>query len=638
MSANNLNSPNLQAVVAALGAKKDGGGWIARRVSPGNHQHGDANPSLIISQGENGKPVVHCRSGCDQEQIWAAVCAKVAGKTIESRAKEDFKANQALVESLHKQLTTSPEAQKWMSKCGISAEVADRLQLGASDCDFKTVGHSAAIVTPHYDHSGKTLIGMKARALPVKAFTQENGSLIDGLFAAAHLDSLVDEVLVLEGDKDIAIAMSHGFNATGILSTQSKLSKADIALLSKYKRVYLIGDQDIHGVEAMDRIAKELPEAKVIRVRLQVNDIGALYEENPLDFKYQLRAIMRDACTTRRMFEWDDLLEEEEIIRRQGVTLKYAIDQLVPLRRVTMLYGQEKSCKSLVALYAGKCVANGVRFLDTYPTRKMPVLYFDAEHGVVGEYLVWMQKVGEGPIRFRTLETGIPPLDDPCLMKICQEMKPLIIIDSLHKFNIGGGSSWASATMEPIMAKIQRLTTLGATVILIHHAVRAEADRYADSFAIGANVDFLIAVVAQPPEPNGVRKITMIGKPSRGAVPPTLKLIAFPHLKALGKMVLDGDRKKSDKEQVYDFIGDHPESNTRTIINGVPINHDRTQAILKTGEEDGELVVTKGPRNRKERRYRLETTDPGGRERSNERPLFPVVGTIRERSDLVDVK
>ncbi len=624
------NEIMLDAIIEALDAKKDREGWLARCVFPENHPNGDANHSLIISQGKNGKPVAHCRSGCDQEQVWGVIVAKTTGRTVELKPKENFKANQALVDSMHNKLATSPDAQAWMKKCGISTEVADRLKLGASECDFKKVGHSAAVVTPHYDHSGKTLIGMKARAVPVKDFTQEDGSSIDGLFAAAHLDPLSDEVLIFEGDKDVAIAMSHGFNATGILSAQSKLSKADIALLSKYTRVYLIGDQDIHGIEAMERIGKQLPAEKVVRVRLQVKDIGVLFEENSLDLDYQLRAILRQACTTRKVFGWDDLLVEDEIVNQQGMSLKYAINQIVPLRRITMVFGQEKSCKSLIALYAGKCVANGVRFLDTYVTQKMPVLYIDAEHGVVGEYLVWMRNLGEQPIHFRTLETGIPTLDDPSLLKICEEMKPLIIIDSLHKFNTSGGSSWASFNMEPIMAKLQRLTTAGATVILIHHATRDEAARYADSFAIGANVDFLIAVVAQKPEPNGIRKVTMVGLPSRGAVPPTLKLIAFPHMKTMGKFVLDGDPVKTDKELVYEFIEKNPQSNTRAIMGGVRVNHDRVNAILKAGEENGELVVTIGVR--KAKHYDLKTSVPRGRDRSNGESLFPEAGTVEEDS------
>jgi hypothetical protein len=637
-----MNTTNLtvEAIVAALNAKKDGDEWAARCVLPENHPHGDANPSLVISRGNNGKPLVHCRSGCDQQKVWAAVVAKATGKTVElKQPKEEFKGNQAQVDLLHKQLATSPEAQAWMSKCGISADVADELQLGASERVYfkkKLKDYSAAVVTPHYDLSGSTLIGLKARAVPAKDFDQEPGSSIDGLFAAALLDPLSKEVVILEGDKDIAIALSHGFNATGILSAQSKLSKEDIALLAQYKRVFLIGDQDIHGIEAMDRIEKQLSPEKVVRVRLQVNDIGALYEENPADFKNQLRAALRHAAVTRKVFDWDDLLVEDEIVNQQGTSLKYAVDQIIPLRRVTMIFGQEKSMKSLLVLYIGKCVANGVRFLDTYGTTKMPVLYLDAEHGVVGEYLSWMQNLGDDPIHFRTLETGIPALDDPSLLKICETMKPLIVVDSLHKFNTSGGSSWASFNMEPIMAKLQRLTTLGATVIIIHHAVRDNAARYADSFAIGANVDFMYAVVADPPQPNGVRKLTMIGKPSRGAMPPTLKLIAFPHMKELGKFALDGDPVKTDKELVYDFIGANPHSNTRTIMKGVPINHNRVDAILKAGEKDGEFVVTEG--DRKAKHYDLKTTVPDLRERSNDDSVFPEAGTVEEQFDYETAK
>lgn len=125
-----------------------------------------------------------------------------------------------------------------------------------------------------------------------KRFTHELGSSTAGLFAVAHLNPNVDEVLVLEGDKDVAIAMSHGFNATGILSAGSIVSDADIEVLAKYKRIYLIGDQDERGIAAMDRLAKHLPGEKVIRVRLPVKDVGELFEKHRLDFRMQLETIL----------------------------------------------------------------------------------------------------------------------------------------------------------------------------------------------------------------------------------------------------------------------------------------------------------------------------------------------------------
>lgn len=202
-------------------------------------------------------------------------------------------------------------------------------------------------------------------------------------------------------------------------------------------------------------------------------------------------------------FTWDDLLTEDEIVDQQGLELKYAVDSLVPLQRITMLYGPEKSCKSLLALYIGKCVANGQRVLDNYDAQKMPMLYLDAEDGILGEYIGWMRGIGPEKVRFRTLKTGIPALD-PYLLGVCRKEKPLLVVDSLHKFTgTAKTNAWRASDIEPTLQKLRNLCVAGATVILIHHSTKEDPEVYRDSTAIGAGVDFLFAVVGEDPDAKG---------------------------------------------------------------------------------------------------------------------------------------
>jgi hypothetical protein len=64
-----------EQIAKALGnAKKIGRGWLASCPLPGHGQgHGDKNPSLSISDGEDGKPLFKCHSGCDQHELFAAI-------------------------------------------------------------------------------------------------------------------------------------------------------------------------------------------------------------------------------------------------------------------------------------------------------------------------------------------------------------------------------------------------------------------------------------------------------------------------------------------------------------------------------------------------------------------------------------
>jgi len=64
-----------EQIAKALGnAKRVGKGWLASCPLPTHGQgHGDKNPSLSISDGEDGKPLFKCHSGCDQHQLFHAI-------------------------------------------------------------------------------------------------------------------------------------------------------------------------------------------------------------------------------------------------------------------------------------------------------------------------------------------------------------------------------------------------------------------------------------------------------------------------------------------------------------------------------------------------------------------------------------
>ncbi len=131
-----------------------------------------------------------------------------------------------------------------------------------------------------------------------------------------------------------------------------------------------------------------------------------------------------------------------------------------------MLNGPEKSCKSLLAFYLGKCVVNGKKAFDNFAVKKLPCLCLDSEDGILGEYVGWMRRVGTEEVRFRTLQTGIPALDYPFLLQLCREQRPLLIVDSLHKFTGNGNgtnvNTWRSSDMEPMMEKLRQLHVAGA--------------------------------------------------------------------------------------------------------------------------------------------------------------------------------
>jgi archaellum biogenesis ATPase FlaH/5S rRNA maturation endonuclease (ribonuclease M5) len=545
-----------QQIVEALeGEQQDNGSWLARCVFSENHTNGDEHPSLVITETEDGTTLVHCRAGCDQKKVFSAVLAKAMDSDSslepEDEFAEDLPIHLACVNKFVRQLEGRPDAQAWLKSRGISLETARSLQFGCEDCRFGEESKSPAIMTPHYV-KGK-LVGVKARRMHPKDFSQVPGSSIDGLYAAHILDAGSSEVYVFEGEADTALAKSHGFNATGILCANSKLASHDISILSRYRRIYLIGDQDIAGKNAMDSLQARLPVGKVIRVRLRgYKDIGELYAKDSARFETNLRGYVRMAQSSREFFEMEDLMTENDLRDGQSEVVPHIVEELIPANSITMLFGEEKSGKSLLATYILKCVANGVKVFDVLPVSKRPVLYLDLENSAneIAGFTEHFKRLGGAPIRYLSRVTGCPELDSPWLIQFCEKHQPLLVLDSLTKF-LMGADPFHPGEISEFFDKVLNLCAAGATVIIIHHSTKADNEQYADSHQIGANVSRAYCVISE--ERPKLHRVRLEAKLCRGAEPSSFDLIAFPVISNHGCFGI-ADKTETDVDKVVEWM------------------------------------------------------------------------------------
>jgi putative DNA primase/helicase len=57
-----------ETIAKTLGGRKAGGGWMARCPA-----HDDREPSLSIRDADDGKVLMRCHAGCEQERVVAAL-------------------------------------------------------------------------------------------------------------------------------------------------------------------------------------------------------------------------------------------------------------------------------------------------------------------------------------------------------------------------------------------------------------------------------------------------------------------------------------------------------------------------------------------------------------------------------------
>jgi len=476
---------------------------------------------------------------------------------------------------------------EFITKRGVSMDTAKALKFG---CE------GSYLVMPTFDEAG-ALCAVKLRhPKPTgdtpKWLKKSRDENVYHLFNRAAVSGLGD-VLVTESELDAAMLSSHGFEAVSVDSANHKLTKEDADLLRGAPRVVLATDADGSGETCATALKKDIGAKRCLRVTpLGFKDFGELYAATPEKFAEQVKRLTRLSETTRPDFTFDDLRTEVELMEEQGVEIKYAIDKLVPLRRITMLYGQEKSCKSLLSFYYAKCAANGVKVFGHYDSMKMPSIYLDAEDGVLGNYIGWMHKIGKEQVRFRTLGTGIPALADPYLLEICKKHQPLLVVDSLHKFTSKDvkTNAWKSDDMEPVLQKLRDLCTAGATVILIHHATKGDPTIYRDSSVIGAGVDFLFALVGEDVA-GGVKHVRLLGQPSRGAQPPSLLLKAFPCLIEQGTFELEDRPPETPGDIIVRFVRDNDGATERDVREKVKgMANKKKDDALKLAVEQGRLI------------------------------------------------
>jgi archaellum biogenesis ATPase FlaH len=557
------------------GVRKSREGWIAR--CPG---HEDRNASLSVTA-RDGKILIHCFAGCTIEGICGAIGIKTSdlfpnpqepprgrhystanSKLNGSVSSRPFKGTEADVERMQCDLMKSRQVRTYIESRGISLRVATDLKWGAAKWKFRNEQNQwvekAALTIPHYC-AGKP-VGIKFRSIDgTKLFSQMPGSSTDGLYAIAHLDPKAADVLILEGPEDAALAISHGFNAVGINAAGARPVASDIPTLCQYSRIFLAGDQDPPGQKAMNELQRPLPADRVVRVRMSsYKDIGELWKAAPADFSAKLRRILRFAQGSRDYFEYTDLLDENEISEAEDVE-KHAIEKLVPCNAISMLFGEEKSGKSLLSRYFGKSVANGIKVFGKYATQKMPVLCLDLENNAqdIRAFTTYFARLGPERIRYRTRQTGVPLLNSPALLRFCEREHPLIIIDSMTKF-LDGADPFHPGEMSIFFDKLLNLCTVGATIILIHHSTRADVDRYANSHQIGANVARAFAVVSE--DRPCLNRVRLEGQLFRGGEPVSENLIAFPLISESGMFGLsaDSDPFGPDLEKLVAFVTSQP--------------------------------------------------------------------------------
>jgi hypothetical protein len=172
--------------------------------------------------------------------------------------------------------------------------------------------------------------------------------------------------------------------------------------------------------------------------------------------------------------------------------ITFAIDALVPLGTLTLLYGKDKSGKTLLALEMIRAIRTGQPFLGHFPVATGPViaLLLDDPPGLVRERIVGQLRIPDAGLWVATnaaADSGHPMRLLDALHREALERRPnAIFFDALYVLLAGADQLNKAGGMGPLLRKLNDIAEeSGAAVILLHHTRKADNEA-AGSFVIRA--------------------------------------------------------------------------------------------------------------------------------------------------------
>ena len=515
-----------EQIARALGnAKKVNGQWMAScPVSSHGQGNGDRNPSLCVTENDEGKPLFKCFSGCSQESVFQAV--KDYGLLPDLPNPTDFLTQ---LKPIQKQEPVLEQEWHYTDEDGVVQHIKQRYktfdakgktykQFRVDENGRRHASMMGANIVPYNlpevdfaRKTGRTVFlceGEKAadalKTIGVVATCTHNGA---SNFPEDVVKHLVGLTIAIVPDND-TVGWEYARKAVSALKAVTKsIRVVDLQLQEPkedaYEFVYKYGGDK-------DRLVDLTKATQTIQSELDVTTPARLIgvTETPETVSLELLAV----TPTREGFKleaWDDIEDEP---------VEWLIQGVIPQKSFVALYAPPASFKSFIALDIAECIATGRAFLGNEITRKGAVLYIAGEgHGGIGSRIKALKTHHNTPentpvyflrrqVNLRSSKTDLQDLvnaiDD---LKAINDIElELIIIDTLARA-FGGGNENASEDMGAFITAagaIQGRYECG--LLVVHHAGKdATKGLRGHSSLLGA-VDTELEIIriegAQPPK------------------------------------------------------------------------------------------------------------------------------------------
>lgn len=310
-----MNERPVDRVLEHVGnVRKNKGGWVASCPVPSHGQgKGDKNPSLGISEGDDGRALLNCYAGCETREVLEALGLNEKDLFTQRNGAGGRGTGTPLRKgSTHQRSEAHPEPSAEPAPATLE-NYAEMVKLPVEFLDrhgLKTIhyGGRPAVRMPYLDRAGSEESCIRFRvALEGKPKVKTRRGDKHCLYGLWKLDEARDAgyVLLVEGESDTQTAWYHGEPAAGIPGANGWKSEW-AADLDAVERIYLVVEDEA-GEACWQKLAAtpELQE-RLYRVELDdAKDVSELHRQDPNGFGQRIKDARRGATA------WLDIAESE---------------------------------------------------------------------------------------------------------------------------------------------------------------------------------------------------------------------------------------------------------------------------------------------------------------------------------------
>lgn len=436
--------------------KKRNGGYVARCPA-----HDDQNPSLSISEGNDGRVLLHCFAGCTIDKICKACDLNISdlfSKSSEEASRIEYSYKDAQGNILFKKI---------------------RLEPGVNGMD-------KSFFWERLDDKGNSVKNLKGCQKVLYRLPE----LLNGISANKI-------IFLVEGEKDAESLINRGL--IGTTTGESLFWSKSFTEILHDADVTILYDNDKTGIQRRDLLCKELY-GKVKRLRV-VDLPGLKYQEfhgqdvtDWLARGHTIDDLLKIVNNTPNFLPKNEkairVISLNDFLQLQFPERENILSPFLPEQGLCMIYAKRGIGKTHIALGIAYAVAIGGSFLKWFALKPRKVLYIDGEMpaSVMQERLKKLSLMYDTPLPdseyFRLIT---PDLQDDCLpdlsTKAGQAMveeamgdSELLILDNIsslfRSIEENDADSW-----QEIQEWLLRLRRKGKSVLLVHHAGKSGSQR-----------------------------------------------------------------------------------------------------------------------------------------------------------------